>query len=206
MILGIDHIACSVPENEFENVKQNFLNAGYSVFLEETGLENLLIKKDFMTDYKSVHDLILMKKNGCIPVEILNHGSSSRKTGLFEVVADNSINYKSMDKAGSLRFWEQFGFAGEPDCGKVKYRSFFSSLEISFEESTEKRYSCLDDVNYNCVALMTTSVVEEYAKLKDLCKCSDIAELKVGGRNLKIFFARNISGGEIVEIFEIARS
>jgi len=206
MILGVDHIAHSASDQDVAGIKSGLLNAGYNVFFEELSLENLLIKKPFLSEFHPVHDLVLMKKNGHIPIEVLNHHSSPRQSGLWRIVSGNEVAFKTSDRTSSLDFWQRLGFKPDPENNTVAFNSLFSRLTIVFEQNEESVHQhFLDDSGFNCLALFSSSVEDDRSKLCESCNCSEIAELRVNGRNLRIFFANNVSGGELVEIFEIKK-
>lgn len=206
MILGIDHIALSASDQDVAEIKSGLLNAGYDVFFEELSLENLPIKKQFLSEFHPVHDLVLMKKNGHIPIEVLNHHSSRRQSGLWRIVSGNEVAFKTSDRMASLDFWQHLGFKPGPENNTAVFNSLFSRLSIVFERNEDATHQhFLDDSGFNCLALFSSSVEDDRNKLCESCKCSEIADLRVNGRSLRIFFANNIFGGELVEIFEIKK-
>ena len=99
MILGVDHIALSASDQHIAEIKSGLLNDGYNLFFEEKSLENLPIKKPFLFEFHPVHDLTLMKKNGQVPIEILNHHSSCRQSGLWRIVSGSELAFKTADQA-----------------------------------------------------------------------------------------------------------
>ena len=203
MILGIDHIAYSVSDREVEKVKDNFIRAGYSIFFQETMLRNLPIKRQFLTDYHPFHDLMLLKKAGNISIELLNHHSTRHQAGFWNVRSEKEVVFHTPNVTDSVNFWKRIGFSNTR--GKtVEYNSVFSQLAIIFEQIDISPATFLDDCGFNSLALLTSSVDDERDKLRDICICSEIAELVVNQRILRIFFARNTTG-EIVEFFEIRR-
>lgn len=118
----------------------------------------------------------------------------------------NQIIIRTKDIEGSKSFWHCLGFKTIRDEGKTTLVEFSSPLDkeifqvcLQEEAATGSTYY-LDDKGFNCVALISSSAEKERESLnKRGFDTTEIEELKVNGRKLKIFFSTGPSG-ELVEI------
>lgn len=201
MITSLDHIAFS--SCNVENDMKNFL--GYELLFKET-LPNLKIKENFLSFYQPQHELALLKCSNGYNIEILNHGQITDKDGYIKLVNQNKIVVKTNDIQKSKDFWSAIGFK-EKEKGEMEFNTIFPTsvkLYLSFELSEQTDYK-INDKGYNCIGLVTTSILKDIEKLKKLeCEISEIQELTVNNKPMKICFAqRNLC--EIIELIEIKR-
>lgn len=108
----------------------------------------------------------------------------------------------------SLFFWSSLGFktlAHGNNCAILGFTSLLNliSFQLILFESKQKAGFYLDDLGFNCLALITNSARDEreYLKAKGIIT-SQIEEIIINNKTLQVFFVRG-KGGEIVEIIGI---
>ncbi len=211
MIIKIDHIAYSTLDIESEI--KNFEKSGYNLVFLEKNLLNLTIKKDFLHKFQSTHNLSLMTKDNSYSIELLDHGFTNNQEGFIRPYSMEKyfnkiiINTDNIEK--SVDFFKLLGFSFTQIIDNMHELKFFSILNPNdfyiYLNYNEKNKYYLDDKNYNCLALITNSAQKEKEVLKNNgFKTTDIEELTVNGKNVKIFFTQR-DDNEIVEIIEILR-
>lgn len=203
MILAVDHIACCGPD--VPALVASFHQAGFATDVVERDLVNLDIKKKLMETWSPVHDLVLLRKAGAVSVEVLDHRGVGTGVGYLTLEDSGVFCCRTADLEGSAEFWRALGFRKGHD-GSLVFRSAFSpSLGIDLRQDAGRCRPMLDDVGFNAVALLSSSVAADREALSCLCEVTEIRQLAVGGRPLELFFARNRSGGELVEVFGLGR-
>ena len=202
MILAVDHIACSPADPE--GFVGECVHCGYQMVVSEAGMVNLDIKRDLLSRHEPRHDLTLMRSSDDVAIEVLDHGSSSGRTGYLARVAKWHFSCRTTDVDGSRSFWGRLGFLLAD--GVMSFQSAFQSspLMLTLCKTHNAALPLLDDIGFNAVAMLSSSAAHDREALaNDLC-VTELRRLHVGGRDLELFFARNPKGGEIVEVFGLA--
>ena len=222
MIVGIDHIAWAT-HNAADEITA-FERLGYNVRFERSGVPNLDIKKPLMTKWPELHDLVMLDREGSLPIEMIDHGFVNPHRGFihngglitreeflaelpdpFVHLAVPSVNYEA-----SVRFWSNLGFqkkAETPGYCEMMFTGLADKRKVivdvvSMEKSRQYK---LDDNGFNCLALVSTNAASERKKLdKKGYRVTEIAEPETGGTPLSVFWVTGPSG-ELVEIVSPAR-
>ena len=202
MILAVDHIACSPADPE--GFVGECVHCGYQMVVSEAGLVNLDIKRALLSRHEPKHDLTLMRSIDDVAIEVLDHGSSSGRTGYLARVAKCHFSCRTTDVDGSRSFWGRLGFL--PADGVMSFQSAFQSspLMLTLCKTHNAALPLLDDIGFNAVAMLSSSAAHDREALADDLCVTELRRLHVGGRDLELFFARNPKGGEIVEVFGLA--
>lgn len=204
MILKVDHVAFSGLVRDRAKISRELIDEGFEMSVCEKELMNLPLKSMFLSSYSSVHDLALYRKDGCVSVEILDHHTCSGRNGYLQPAGENVFHCRTCSLDGSVRFWSRLGFS----LYENTHLRFFSpmgngnGIELKLRVEKSPRQSMLDDLGFNAVALICTDLESCARNLEDVAEVSEISSLHVGDKDLKIFFARNADGGELVEMIE----
>ncbi len=117
----------------------------------------------------------------------------------------NKIVIETGDLGSSVSFWKKFGFKAQvqdQDFAILEFSSVFNKAgcQIILIYTSGQKEVFLDNMGFNCLALITNSIEKEKAWLdSERIYTTDIEELVVNNKQLKIFFAKR-NDGEIVEI------
>lgn len=125
-----------------------------------------------------------------------------------EKISFNKIVIKTSKIEESVAFWKLFEFEEiVRDKGHIllSFKELFTNQEffIQLEEIQETIKNYLDSSYFNCIAFISSSIDKDRKKIKSLGNyVSDVEELKVNNKNLKISFIQGPSG-EMVELIGI---
>lgn len=201
MIVKLDHISYSCAFGEEESVKASF--EGYQeLFCEET-IENLSIKSEFMKDRAKEHCLYMLAKEGCCPIEITSYPNccfGSERLSLEE----GKIRVRTSDVEETESFYEKLGFCRNTDGMSLKPLLDKTETCIQVEQDYNVETSFyLDQKGWGILAFVVDNAKKQKRQLESAgIYVSDIQELAVNGRNLKIFFAKS-NAGDLVELIGI---
>lgn len=202
MILKFDHISFTCKVNEIEKSLQCYKE--YGMIFWEKHLMNPGIKKSYMAYEQNFHDIVLLNSNKGYPVEITAYDKVEEADIDHACVDSNKILFYTQDKKQSTRFYEALGFrpSGD-DILEIKPVLDKKPLKIEIAERAYKGCCTLDTRGYGILAF----VVDRAGKMqKKMCQegytVSDITEMKINGRDLKVFFVSN-GTGDIVEMISL---
>lgn len=166
------------------------------------------INKSYVSDSKKVKIGDALLNKACLsPLKIDFYYNKTRSaiSGIdFKRIVVETSNLKS-----SITYWENFGFkllSDEKSEAIMEFKSLFDRQNyyiqlVNINIGNKKCY--LDNRGFACLAFITNSAKEEKKKLlDDGIMTTAINKLKLNGRLLNIFFAKNVSG-EIAELIEI---
>ena len=116
------------------------------------------------------------------------------------------IHTNNLEK--SQKFWGVLGFKIKKKISSdilLGFNSPFSKQDFEIKlilNKKKKSEHFLDEIGLNCIAFISTSIKNDkkILELEDTIT-SDIMQLKIGEKELEIFFCKNITG-EIVEIIQ----
>lgn len=211
MIIKIDHVA--VLSTDPIKEKEYMESLGYRLVFKEEGIHNPQIKIGLMKNYTDKQSLLLYSRPGSIPLEYINYGIEGKGQGyIYPVFSEKELKkliIKTKDVNKSADFWNSFGFK-LTDKNREKIQMEFKAiisgetyaLELVFEEVPE-RQAMLDDTGFNCIGFISNCAQKEKERIKSLgYRVTKIEEIRVNGKNLKVFFVIGFLG-EIVEIISI---
>jgi hypothetical protein len=127
-------------------------------------------------------------------------GESNQSPFRFNKIVMNVNNFDD-----SLAFWQRLGFRilkRDNLSAILLFQSLFSrsDLEIVLTQSMNESNYFLDDIGWNCIALVSNSAKKEEEYLKNSgYPLTTIQELEVNAKCLQIFFVKGPSN-ELVEI------
>jgi len=108
----------------------------------------------------------------------------------------------------SLRFWQLFGFKRSSLFNNWEKLSFATpwqkdGYQIFLQPVNYRRNYFLDDIGFNCLALVSSSAAKERLLLKKRgVIVTDLESMEISGKKLEIFFAQGPSG-ELVEVITV---
>ncbi len=219
MIVNIDHIGLS--STNFKQHHQLLTGLGYEKVLQEDDLENLNIKKPYLTKFNETHSLALYRKDKVYGIELLNHGQLTEQPGFIypynkddsAELSENSILntcvVASNDIGASTKFWATFGFlpdGTQDNMTRLRFNAMTTGLDYYLllrHIAGEYKYY-MDTKGFNSIAFISSSVDKEKRKIdRKEYPTSRIDQITVNDRLLDIFFVTGPSG-EIVEIISYA--
>ncbi len=201
MIVKLDHISYSCAYGEEETVKASF--AGYEEIFREENIENLLIKSEFMQNQAKEHCLYMLSKEGCCPVEITSYpvSCSGRERLTLE---EDAICVRTSDVQETRGFYEALGFGEKEDRMSLKPLLDRTETNIRIVQDPGAAASFyLDQKGFGILAFVVDNGKKQKKQLESAgIYVTDIQELSVNGRNLKICFAKS-KAGDLVELIGI---
>lgn len=201
MIVKFDHISYSCALSQENNIRNLF--SGYEVQFHEIGLENLSMKRAYMRDVQEEHNIMLLQKKGSYPIEITAYQTCHSRTSGIEdkyVLMDDCILIYSENPEATVMFFELLGMKkGEDSVLELKPLLDEKTVRIQVCKAEECAQVYLDDEGFGSLAFVVDNAKKQRQLLKDNnIKCSEVEELVVNGKELKIFFTKS-SAGEIIE-------
>jgi len=203
MIINIDHIAYSSLdiESDIKIFEANKYNLQFAEILP-----NLKIKEQYLSKYRSTHELALLTGQKGYNVEILNHGEVTESDGYIDLIDNENAMIYTDDIDSSINFWSYFGFKKNHADSMI-----FSSLFLKDQKYVIKFKRCeklirkLNDKGFNCIAFVTTDIEKDCKNLSELgYNTTEIQNLAVNKKNMKIAFVQRDTN-EIVELIEVKR-
>lgn len=200
MLIKFDHLTYVTNKRDYANVHDWLNGHGYQLVFAEKNLVNITPKKPFMRYPTATHDLYYYESNVGVPIEVVSYNKVFRCTNHFIYdferkdlkvpVTDPDLVMKCLKILGAkLIDDERVSLSGLLDRKQIV-------ATIVPKQETD---IYLDSEGFRCPTL----IVDSYEKIRnDIClsggECSSVADLKVNGRNLRIFFV--IMGGAIFEL------
>ncbi len=201
MIVKLDHISYSCTFGEEESVKASF--KGYQELFCEENIENLSIKSEFMQETAKEHCLYMLAKEGCYSIEITSYPdccSGSERLTLEE----GKIRVRTSDVKETESFYEKLGFCKNAECMSLKplLDKTETCIQVELDHKMETSFY-LDQKGWGILAFVVDNAKKQKRQLESAgITVTDIQELAVNGRNLKIFFAKS-NAGDLVELIGI---
>lgn len=201
MIVKLDHISYSCAFGEEEKVKASF--EGYQSFFCEERIENLPIKSEFMRGRAKEHGLYMMGKEGCCPIEITSYPECCPGKERLSLEED-AVCIRTPDAVETGAFYERLGFGGSEDGMSLKPLLDKTKICIRIVEASEADDTFyLDQQGFGILAFVVDNAKKQKAQLESAgIYTTDIQELTVNGKKLKIFFAKS-KAGDLVELIGI---
>lgn len=201
MIVKFDHVSytCAIgKEDEFKKSFSEYKEAFY-----EKKIPNLDIKMEFMKLATSQHDLYMMIGEGSYPVEITSYPECVEGKNRLMVNSDELVILSS-DIKETESFYEALGFATGESVMSIRPMLDQTEIKIRIEEERDlpsKTY--LDQNGWGILAFVVDNAKKQKRQLESVgVRTTDIQELMVNGKNLKIFFAES-NVGDLVELIGI---
>lgn len=201
MIVKFDHISYSCSIKEEEKVRGMF--EGYHVEFYETDLKNMPMKFPYMHAEQEKHNIILLSKAGSYPVEITAYEiCRQRQEGVFAkyVVKDDLIEIYSVNPKKTIEFFELVGMKMDEE-GDLWIKPMLDErvLKIKVCQAEQGIKVHLDEEGFGSLAFVVDNAKRHKEQLLNGgVLCSEIEELFVNGKKLKIFFT-NSPTNEIIE-------
>ena len=201
MILKFDHISFACQIEKMNLYIQKFEQ--YKVIFWEHELKNLEIKKAYMRNFSSLHDIALLNASDQYPIEITGYeecGTISQKYALI----GEKIEIYSQDPDKTINFYKALGFKNDSEDTFALTPLFDrKKIRLQIKESLYLENTALDNTGFGSLAF----IINDSQKMRrtltaDGIRVTDIGELCVNGKKLKIFFTDN-GVGDIVEFIAL---
>lgn len=205
MIVKFDHISYSCSLLKEESARQLF--SEYETVFHEKDLPNLAMKYPYMRKEQTTHNIMLLQKAGSYPIEITAYEACEKRAeGKTEkyVLSDDKIDIYSANPMETKAFFALLGFK-ENEEGILELKPLLDEKPLCIkvcklpEESTDTHTCFLDEEGFGSLAFVVDNAKKQKALFKEKdYPTSEIEELMVNGKKLKIFFT-NSPMGEIIE-------
>ncbi len=132
MILDIDHLAIS--SNDVDKDKKIFQNLGYKILFTKKNVKNLDIKKSLLKSFSSKHDIMLLKLNDNLRIELLNHHSINQiESSIIPIFENSSSEFYYQEE---MRPFDGIGY-------KTKLKNINIPIIVKTEKDIEFRFNKL---------------------------------------------------------------
>ena len=207
MIIKFDHIALTCKISEWKEVSGKL--QGYMPLFAEENVPNLSLKAALMSAWHENHVISLLVSNEGLPIEITAYDTVAKGPQKY-LLAEDSIIVRTKALRDSMAFYEDLGFRTLSETEMEK--SFLiapSKLHLQFEEEKEAEESpqqhlpYLDQAGYSCLAFVTNNAEKERTNLiRKGVQVTEVDELPLGQKTMKIFFVYNLLG-DVCELIEV---
>lgn len=204
MIFKVDHISYSCNSKSYKK-----LFADYSVSFEETSLKNVDCKREFFKYPRESHDLIMLKKQGEVPVELTVY-EGKLLTETNTKLNGSIVNITTSSPRKLIDFYRLLGFEELETQNNIITLKMKAPLDdftifLIINESKEAKQIYLDSQGFSSIAFFVDDIFFEKEKIQKAgFFCSDINTVNVDSKNLFVCFARCV--GEIVELIALNRN
>lgn len=197
MIVKFDHVSYSCDMSKEESVKAGF--SGYSKIFEEVKLLNLEIKKEFLKLQAETHNISLLQKEGAYPIEITAYPCCFEGTSKMEVDGEQIVVF-TPNKEATAELLRGVGFRGEESLFLIKPMLDAKEVRIKvIEAEADEDWSYLDRQGFGSLAFVTDNASRQKKQLDALgIYTTEVQELTVNNKLLKIFFAKS-KAGDLIE-------
>lgn len=201
MIVKFDHISYSCAYAEEEQTKALF--PGYQEAFAEKDLENLSIKAEFLKEPAKLHNITMLQADGGYPIEITAYPSCFQGAERYEL-QEQLIRIFTPDVEATADFYAKLGFRQEDADLVMKPMLDQREVRLRPEEASDREKTCyLDQQGYGSLAFVVDNGARQKKQLDGLgIYTTEIQELMVNGKLLKIFFAKS-SAGDLVEFIGV---
>lgn len=206
MLIKIDHICHSCRKGKEDEVKAEF--HGYHELFHQKNIINMPIKQKRCMRENRFHDIIYLEKQGSFPVEITSYENIADVESGFAFDFDrNEIRMSADYMERSIAFWELCGAKRKIETENdimLTMRGLLDkqTLTIKIAKAKTQKTWILDGEGNVCLGLVVKNLEYEKRRIEESFEASDIKELNVNGRLLKLFFAFGLCG-ETVEFISI---
>lgn len=162
MFVKIDHIAYCGDLDLFES---ELLSLGYECKFREHNIYNSDIKKKYLQEYTTKHDLSIYAKEGFLGLELLKHNSISDANdsyiGNVDLGPEQEIELLCSDTEQMESFLKIFGI--KRDGTDLNFYSVVDREPTLFKlkKVVEKKNYRLDACGYNCVAFWVMNLIRK---------------------------------------------
>ena len=201
MIVKFDHVSFSCVWGEETAVKNSFRE--YEEVFREENIENLSIKSEFMKSEAKKHHLYMLVKDGCYPIEITSYPACTAGRERLSIGSDE-IRILTMDVKETEAFYKTLGFTAKDSVMTLKPLLDKTEIRLKIVPDGEIQQELyLDQQGIGIMAFVVDNAKKQKKQLENAgVYATDIQELVVNGKNLKIFFAKS-NAGDLVELIGI---
>lgn len=206
MLIKIDHVCYTCARGSEKNIIES--NPYYNVCFKEVNLENLDIKQVKSCCYNDIHDIIYMEAEGKIPIEITEYPTIAEgENRLAFDSATSTLVIPTDNLQQSIDFFQFCGakISQQNSCrvqGSIKGLFDKTALNIDLVLTEQKTEWILDRGGICCLALVVKDVEKEREKWLERYEATEIRELDVNRKKLKIFFGFG-KCGETIEVISL---
>ena len=201
MIVKFDHISYSCSLEQEKAICNLFED--YEVQFHEVELDNLPMKQAYMREVQKKHNIMMLQKQRCYPIEITAYEKCfERNLNVKEkyVLCNDVIEIYSDNPSETEKFFEILGMKkGEDSILEIKPLLDEKKVRIKVNKAQETTPIYLDEIGFGSLAFVVDNANRQKQLLQaNNIESSEIEELTVNGKKLKIFFTKS-SCGEIIE-------
>lgn len=201
MIVKFDHISYSCKTTSEEETRNLF--DGYEVQFHEVDLKNLPMKYSYMHNRQEKHNIMLLSKTGHYPIEITAYESCLERNEQKEpkyILQEELIEIYSQKPDKTEEFFKFLGMKeGENSVLELKPFLDEKPVRIKVYRAEGDNAIRLDEEGFGSLAFVVDNAKKQRQLLLDGgYMCTEIEELQVNGKKLKIFFT-NSEANEIIE-------
>lgn len=206
MLIKIDHICYACSLNEEQDVLKKY--SDYNLKFTEKNLKNIDIKKKILSCKNEHHNINYLESTNALPIEITSYQNICEEQNslfyddkklLLRILSNNVQLTKELFALCGAKFQQE---CDDYAIGTIKGIFDKKALNIEIRHSSEKREWILDGEGVCCVAIVVKDINEERKKWLRNFDATEIDELEVNGRKLKIFFGMG-KCGEKIEIISL---
>lgn len=201
MIVKFDHISYSCILEEEEAVKTSL--SGYEEVFAEKDLMNLPIKKEFLKLPAKIHNITMLQNPQSLPIEITAYPECVKGEERLSLT-DEGIRILTADIEATTDFYQKLGFKQDGENLRIKPMLDASEICLQLTQvSGTSQITYLDQQGFGILAFVVDNGAKQKRQLESQgIYTTEIQELTVNGKSLKIFFAKS-SAGDLVELIGI---
>ena len=206
MLIKIDHICYSCQKGAEEIAMSRF--CGYHELFRQKDIPNLSIKRKRSMRENVSHNIIYLENKGSFPIEITSYENIAEgQDGFLFDYKNNVIEMYSDHIPMSVALLEFCGAKRKSETTDQAEMSMHGILDkltltIIIKKSEQPKPWILDRGGNVCLALVVKDLESIRRKIGTIFDVSDIKELEINGRVLKLFFAFGLCG-ETIEFLSV---
>ena len=203
MLVKFDHLTYAANRKSVADIIDTFINAGYTLTLQEEQANNMPTKMAYMENHDATHGLHFMvpPTEGGIPIEIVSYENTTTCTSCIEYdPCTLSFTIKTTDPDSCKQLLLALGCDDKREnCVGFQGALDEYPIEIKIEKGQGINVS-LDNEGICCPTIYVRPLNKTKKKLEDAgFKCSEVETFEVQAMHLYVFFVEG-NGGEIFEI------
>lgn len=204
MIIKFDHLTFVTSQPNLQDTLDNFVKQGYNIKFKEERLANIEIKKKYLFFNQEFHDLYFLEASDSIAIEVISYSQTTTDNAPLQFnLRDKIIIHNAINQQALLDLYLTLGMK-RVDADNIIMNGMLDRDPIigNFTNVDTVSFN-LDNEGFCCPTL----IVDSYPKTKQLVEgkgyfCSEVNELIVNNKQLKIFFVEG-KFGEVIEIISI---
>ena len=200
MIIKFDHLTYVTDEGHYDFVHNRMGQNGYSLKFKEINLRNIQPKIPFLLLENTHHSMYYYEADRGLPIEIVVYNRLRPGFPTVDYTYNNrDFTLKTQNNSKLCALLKALGVQMNND-SSCRLNGLFDKAPINAVLQVETTVEpVLDTEGFCCPTLL----VDSYERVKNGIEsgggfCTEMEELNVNGRQLKVFFA--IAGSTIIEL------